>query len=88
MKAGLGRVTQVLGGIARVFGGTAKEISSSGSGAADGDSGLRPGDAVSLARNAIKPGRLHLRTAKTSVDVNIPLPPETLAALDAYFARD
>jgi integrase/recombinase XerD len=46
-------------------------------------SGLRLGDAVSLPRDAIKAGRLHLRTAKTGTDVSIPLPPETLAALAA-----
>lgn len=46
-------------------------------------SGLRLGDAVSLSRDKIKAGRLHLRTAKTGTTINIPLPPETLAALAA-----
>jgi len=46
-------------------------------------SGLRLGDAVSLPRDTIKAGRLHLRTAKTGTDVNIPLPPDTITALAA-----
>ena len=46
-------------------------------------SGLRLGDSVSLSRDRIKAGKLHLRTAKTGTDVNIPLPPETLVAMAA-----
>ena len=46
-------------------------------------SGVRLGDAVSLPRDKIKNNKLQLRTQKTGVIVNIPLPSETITALTA-----
>lgn len=45
------------------------------------NSGLRIGDAVSLEKKSVVGGRLRLYTEKTSVHVNIPLPPAVLAEL-------
>jgi integrase/recombinase XerD len=46
-------------------------------------SGLRIADAVTLSRNQVEDGILKLRTAKTGMDVRVPLPPVAIAALDA-----
>ncbi len=46
-------------------------------------SGLRITDAVTLSRQQIKDDVLVLRTAKTGTDVRVPLPPETIDALNA-----
>jgi site-specific recombinase XerD len=45
--------------------------------------GLRIADAVSLTRDRVKNGRLFVYTSKTGTPVWCPLPPETVAALDA-----
>jgi integrase/recombinase XerD len=46
-------------------------------------SGLRIRDVVTLSRDKLTDGRLFLRTAKTRVQVKLPLPPVCLKALEA-----
>ena len=50
--------------------------------------GLRIRDVVCLRRDAIKGGRLFLRTAKTGTDVWCPLPPEAIKALATLPAKE
>jgi integrase/recombinase XerD len=49
---------------------------------------LRIRDVVTLRRDSVRGSRLFLRTAKTSVDVFCPLPPEVVAALGAIPAEN
>jgi len=47
------------------------------------NTGLRVGDAVMLTRDRVRGGKLFLYTSKTETPVRCPLPPDTLAALEA-----